>query len=117
MSESPNKDELYGKFQQTADWQDNLHKRAAHKALDIGEDPMIIANNQKSGISGGWLAAIVAGIIVAMLGAGGLGFGLSMLTQPTQPARAVAPIESQEYTVEFFAEDGTKINVEAGNER
>lgn len=43
MSAEIDKGLLYGRFQAGEDWQGKLHRKAAHKALDIADDDMHIS--------------------------------------------------------------------------
>jgi hypothetical protein len=62
---------MWGLWRKTADWQDKLHKSAAHKALNIPEEDVITSTNiTHSGL--GWKELA----IIALAGAAGL-FGYS----------------------------------------
>ena len=102
----PDKDYLYGKFQEWADWKSKLHKRLAHKSLDIAEDDDIHVNNSRNGL--GWKE-------IATIGALALG-GLHLYNNSSNnnnktPTQTTAPIDS-EYEVRFFTEDGKPIAVQ-----
>ena len=103
------KESLYGKFQRTADWQDKLHKKLAHKSLDIGEQDEMQVDNSRTQLGITWKE-------LAVLAATGLG-GLYMFNQWNQPATPQqqqptqsAPVDS-EYQVRFYDAEGNPIDV------
>lgn len=58
---------MWGMWKKTADWQDKLHKSAAHKALNIPEEDVITSTNiTHSGL--GWKELA----IIALAGAAGV---------------------------------------------
>lgn len=83
------KEALYGRYLRTADAQEKLALKLAHKALDIGEDMDIQANQTHNhyhppASGGSTLGKLAVGAAVAM-GAGGLGLGLwSLLRDPAE---------------------------------
>lgn len=82
-SKMPLPERVWSHWLQNATWRDKLHKRAAHKALDIDEEPMISADRQTINYGGlGWKE-------MAVLGALGLG-GLAMF-RGREPAPAATP--------------------------
>lgn len=87
-------------------WSDKLHKKAAHKALDIPEEEMIQAN--KIGLGGASVAAIAAGAGLLPIA----GFLLaSYLNKPTPATPTQPPAADSEYEVRFFDADGNPIKV------
>ena len=97
------KQALYGWWHKAQEWQDKLHRKAAHKALDIEDDVSVNSTTQtNSGI--GWKELAVIG---AILLAGG--YGLTQLIQTTT-VEATAPVDS-EYEVRFYDQDGKIITV------
>jgi hypothetical protein len=78
------KDALYGRFQRTADKQEKLALKLAHKALDIGEDMDIQANQTHHHYGSGTLGKLAIGAALAM-GTGGLGLGAwALLREPAE---------------------------------
>lgn len=105
-SELPDKDFLYGVFQKTEDWKDNLHRKLSHKALDIADDTDVNVDNSRMGI--GWKELLV------LAGAGLGGFYLYDRNQnqnPPSPPVQSAPIDS-EYDVRFYDASGNLIDVQ-----
>ena len=95
-----NKDALYGKYQATEDWKARLHRRAAHKALDIGDDDMNIS--PKTTINGlGWKEMLVMALV-------GLAFYFG--SQSPVATQQQSPIDS-EYEVRFYDKDGNPIEI------
>lgn len=84
ISTGIDKQALYGDFRDRLKWQDTLYRRAAHKALDIPEDDMLI-NANKSGIGalGAIGIALASGLPIAAL-AGAMLLGNKPAT-PTIP--------------------------------
>lgn len=77
---------LYGAFQRTEDWQDNLHRKAAHKALNIRDEDMINAP-QTTNVNGiGWKELImVAALMAGSAGAAAYFTGPANTPPPAQP--------------------------------
>lgn len=62
--ELPDKDYLYGKYQESRDWRERLARQAAHKALDIGDtEDMNITNNIRRGLDWKGLAVVAATLV------------------------------------------------------
>lgn len=104
------KEQLYGKYQRTADWQDNLHRQLAHKALDIGAQDEMQVDNSRNNLGLTWKELSVIGGLI--LGAYYL-YGQSQMQPPAQqqiPAQA-SPTDS-EYEVRFFDAEGNPIKIE-----
>ena len=79
------KELLYGKFQQTEDWQDKLNRKLAHKALDIRDaDDMNVTNHTSNGM--GWKELGAIGLMIF-----GGGFGLANLADLARPDPAPDP--------------------------
>lgn len=103
-SSGVDKQGLFGWWHKSIKWQDDLHRRACHRALDMPEDDM----NIRTGL--GWKELAVIGAMV--LGAGGLGiWGTSTPETPQPQPPATAPGDS-EYDVRFFDADGKPIDLE-----
>lgn len=98
------KDFLYGKYQATADWRDKLHRKLAHKSLDIAEDEDVYVNNSKTGL--GWKELLVLGLMTLA----GLYFFQKLGPQSPLPSTNISPSDS-EYEVRFFDKDGNPIIV------
>ena len=100
-SELPDKGYLYGKFQELVDWQNNLHKKAAHKALDIPLDNEMI-HVEKKGIGIGGVLGVAAITAASILGSQYL---MSRNNKP--PTTTTAPVEKPtvdndtQYELEF----------------
>lgn len=105
----PNKDHLYGRYQQHEDWRDGLHRRVAHKSLDIPELEDVHVNNSRTGL--GWKELLAVGAIVAGVpwAASLLHIGEKASSQP-EIQNPSFPADS-EYEVLFFDKDGNRINV------
>lgn len=119
MSDSPdsstiNKEQLYGQYLKTERWRDMLHKKLAHKSLDIPTDEeMNVSNvhntNTKSGC--GWKEMLV--LLLGMVSAGGAAAYFlkpSTATQPTAVAPA-QPLSDSEYEVRFYDKNGKLIDI------
>src|SRR5687767_11321750 len=100
MSNEIDKDALYGKFQKHEDAKNDLHLKAAHKALDValGEDMNIDARKKVTNTGIGTLGALgiaaVSGLVPGLLA---LWF---MLKQPAD-APQQKPADT-EYDVRFY---------------
>lgn len=102
-SSGVDKGALYGVFQKTEDWKDQLHRRLAHKSLDIADDDMQIAVDKSTqGMGAKELLAIGALVI-------GAGVGGSLLTKPTTPTPP--PITPPAVTQPFDDTDTDTVNV------
>lgn len=64
------KEVLYGEYLRSSRWRDDLHRKAAHKALDIGEEEMIDASRRTTIQGIGWKEIAVVGALA--LGAWGI---------------------------------------------
>ena len=94
----------WGKHQS---WTDALHRKAAHKALDIPEEEMIQAN--RIGVGGGTVAAIA--VCAGLLPIAGMLLGTYLnRPAPAQPPTATVPKDS-EYDVRFYDKNGNEIEV------
>lgn len=112
MTEGIDKQRLYGDYRDQRLAQDKLHLRAAHKALDIPEDPMSV-NVTKSGIGALGAIGIAAAAGLPGLAAVGLALGVFDRLAPQPPAAvpaAVSPVDS-DYVVRFYDKDGKLIDV------
>ena len=89
MTSSPNgsndvdKVSLYGEYLASRRWKTNLHKKAAHKALDIDDDDDLNITTTKTGIG----ARGVAGIVLAALVPSSAMFLAPMFMQQDVPRR------------------------------
>lgn len=99
------KDFLYGKYQEAADWRSRLHKKLAHKSLDIPEDDDLRVEQNKTGITWRELAVLAA----AGLGGGYLYTNKNETTSSASPV-AVSPVDS-EYEIRFFDGSGNAIEI------
>lgn len=77
-SSDPSKAQLYGVFQQAEDWRNRLHRKLAHKSLDIADEEMIAVDNSKKGMG-------IGGVLGIAALAAGSAIGGSLLTRPTAP--------------------------------
>uniref|UniRef100_A0A6M3KW04 Uncharacterized protein n=1 Tax=viral metagenome TaxID=1070528 RepID=A0A6M3KW04_9ZZZZ len=105
----PDKDHLYGNYERSLKWQDDLHRRATHKALDMADDMAFEQHVTRTGMGWKELAVIAA----ALLGGGGL--AAYALRDPPL-VQQQAPLDS-EYEVRFFDADGNPISVPHISER
>lgn len=111
MSDIPDKQHLYGRYQKSEDWRQQLQKKLTHKSLDIPEDDDVYVDNSNKGM--GWKElAVISG---TLLGAGAL-YAYSNSTPQTPPtavappAQPAGPVDS-EYQIRFFDKDGNLIEV------
>lgn len=108
------KDKLYSAFLKSASQNTTLHERIISKALDIPL-PNAGVNAAKVNIGPNLLKVAVLCLSMLMAGGGaaaGLGVLFSSIERGSAPASAM---ESQEYEVHFWTEDGTEIEVEEGD--
>ena len=120
------KDELYGQFNASAHRQARLQERIISKALDLPV-PVHEGVNATSYHYGAGLLRTAA-LCVAMLGAGAAGVvgaglvgllagGVDLGRRPERSAPAPRPMETQEYEVRFWADDGRALDLkEPANE-
>jgi hypothetical protein len=103
----PDKEYMYGKFQEREDWKDKLHRKLSHKALDIKDaDDLNVDNSvHKHGMDWKSLAVIAA----TVLGGGFLASNV-FNNNPVQPPGAVSPTDS-EYDVRFYDAEGNLIDI------
>lgn len=109
-----NKDHLYGMFNGSIERRARLHEMALAKAMDLPLSEGINVTNTAHSSNPGLIKTALVCASLLLAGAGGtLGIGslLGWFGTPTTPA-----IEAQEYEVQFWAEDGTEINVEPRKE-
>lgn len=108
----PDKETLWGWWREANKWQQSLHRKATHKALDIPDDMGDIEANKVINSGMGWKE-------LAVLGGLGLG-GLYVvndkgeqvpLTPPPAVVQPAQPIPDSEYEVRFFDKDGNQIMV------
>ncbi len=106
--EIPDKKALFGEYTRAQKWKDNLFRKGCHKALDIPDDDMQI-HTHNQGITGRHIVALF-----------GLAMAAAMGWRALQPAPTPAipnagndhsAVSPQEFKVEFWAEDGTEIDV------
>lgn len=125
---------LYGNYEEHVNWMDDLHKKAAHKALDIKEDPGTINAPQTHVHQGlGKLGATLL-TLTALMGGGGATLGVASLLGLLSPQAqyAVPPQGNSQSTitdeqrvmdvlrnfeVRFFDKDGNPISVPHISER
>jgi len=106
----PDKDHLYGNYERSLKWQDDLHRKAAHKALDMAEEMGFEQNLTRTGF--GWKElAVVAGAVL-----GGIGLVSHFSGQNDAPPQQQAPVDS-DYDVRFYDADGNPIHVPHISER
>ncbi len=106
--------QLYGRYEDKENWQNKLHKKTIHKALNIPmDDDVNVTNTSSSGF--GWKELAV----LAALGLGGAaiyktgGPQLIQNTMPNAPAnQQVSPADQQQkFDVYFYDKDGNQITV------
>jgi len=113
MSTGIDKQALYGDFRDSQKWQQNLHRKAAHKSLDIPDGELgNISTTTKTGIGalGAVGIAAAAGLPTAALCAAIL-FGLGRAAPAALPAAPAAAVPDTEYDVRFYDKDGKLIEV------
>jgi hypothetical protein len=96
----PDKNRLYGVFERSAKWRDDLHRKATHKALDIADEMDFNQTLTRTGMTWKELAVIAA----MLLGGGALGMHYFA------SERQAPPVDS-EYEVRFYDKDGNPIHV------
>ncbi len=109
----PDKKALYGEYTRAQKWKDKLFRKGCHKALDIPDDDMQISNHTQ-GITGRHIVALFGLAMAAALGWRALQPIPQTSSGPVQvlPAASEQPLPVvQEYKVEFWADDGTKLRV------
>ena len=99
------KDALYRDYNQSRRWQQQLHKQAVHKALDIAPDDDVRITQKTTGLGWRELAIIIAGLVAT-----GWFIQRSAPPAPTLPSRVESPVDS-EYDVRFYDKDGNLIEV------
>lgn len=112
---SPEVKPWWARWARNADWRDKLHKRAAHKSLDIPEEDVINANRETTvtgmsplGVVGIALATAIPSVAAIMLAWQALKTP-AMLVPQTLPAQPGA-VDS-EYDVLFYDRNGKPIDV------
>jgi len=106
MSESVDKDALYGDFKAAAGWRERLYKSLAHKSLDIAEKDDMHVSTSSQGITGKDIVKIVAILAILSLG------WKYVDNVPVEPPAATPTVAPQEFIVEFWDENGNKLEVE-----
>ena len=96
------KESLYGRYLEAEDWRDKLHKKLAHKSLDIPLDDTMNINQTRSGITWKELAVLAA----TALGGGYLYTAGDIL----QDQVISKPIDS-EYEIRFYDSSGNLIDI------
>lgn len=109
-ADAPDKNLLYGWWFKSRDWQDSLHKKAAHKALDIPEDMGDITSTKQVQSGMGWKELVA-------IGAMGLGGAYMLKDDPATPAAsppaATAPVDvTQKFDVLHYDQDGNLIDIQ-----
>ena len=99
----PDKKYLYGRYMAHENWTQRLHRKLAHKSLDIPEDDDVYVDNSQKGMTWKELA------VLAALGLGGAGaYAYSQKAVVVKPEVEVA---DSEYDVLFYDKDGNEISV------
>lgn len=104
----PDKEYLYGRYQRTADWRDRLHRKLAHKSLDIGDDDeMQVTNANQSSVGMGWkeLAVVAAATL------GGIALWQNSTTPQVPTPNPISQPADSEYEVRFYDADGNLIDI------
>jgi len=106
----PNKAELWGWWHSHQKWFDHLHKKAAHKALDIEDDAMIVSNR---GIgSAGVLGVAAVSVLGPLLGAAAmLALQSREPSEPTETPAAASPADA-DYEVRFYDAAGNEVQLD-----
>ena len=104
---------LWGWWHDSVKWQDDLHKRAAHKALDIPEEDPVITTNTRTGLDWKGIAVIIAGMVAAGSIGGVVMNQQSANTQAPAPAAAApATLNDADYEIRFYDAAGNPIQVD-----
>lgn len=116
MAESkdmPDKKYLYGNYQESDDWRQRLHRKLAHKSLDIGMDDDVNVDNSRVGL--GWKElAVIAGMLLggtAIWKFGDKGVSQQPVVVPSVPQQQYSPPIDSEYEVRFYDKDGNPIEI------
>ena len=95
------KNSLYGNYLQGQKWRQELHKKAAHMALDIPEEMSGVSVRRGMG----WKELAVIGMAAVT----GIWLVAGKMTTPAPPA---PPVDDREYEVIFYDSQGEIIPVE-----
>ena len=104
---------MYGMWSKTVDWQDNLHRKAAHKALNIPEDGVINSSTTTIHKGMGAIPALVLAL-AALLGGAGLMYGLmgrDVADKTTTETVETVVKETIEKDIIFFDGEGNQVIV------
>jgi hypothetical protein len=113
--EIPDKGYLYGKYQESRDWRENLHKQLAHKSLDIGVDEEMRVDNSRQSFGMTWKEMLV---IAATVIGGFVAYVYSTKEPPPvnwpplTPQQAASPLKDSEYQVLFYDANMNPIQVQ-----
>jgi hypothetical protein len=103
---------LWGWWHEHQKWSDRLHRKAAHKALDIEDDAMISV--QKSGMGWKELAVVAVGMLGGTVVGANYFAGEPATPAVTQPPAVQSPapaLPDTEYEVRFYDAAGNRIDV------
>lgn len=105
------KEKLYGVFGRSVAQRARLHELAVAKALDLPLTDGV--NAPKVNIGPGLFKTALLSLAMLTAGAGGaIGIG-SLRQKPVVPSVPQVPVmQSQEYEVRFWTEDGTQLDVQ-----
>ena len=96
------KESLYGRYNEAEDWRSKLHKKLAHKSLDIPLDDEMNINQTKTGMT--WKE-------LAIIAAAGIGGGYVYTNERgVDPPVVQQPVDS-EYEVRFYDSSGNLIDI------
>ena len=110
-SSGTDKQGLWGWWHSHQQWADRLHRKAAHKALDIEDDAMIVSNK---GVSAGGLVGVgLLTMLGPVLTAAAIGYlwYQSQQSNPTEPPAATAPADAG-YNVVFYDAEGNEVRLD-----
>jgi hypothetical protein len=96
------KQSLYGRYNESEDWRTKLHKKLAHKSLDIPLDDDMNINQTKTGMT--WKE-------LAIIAAAGIGGGYVYTNErDADPPVVQQPVDS-EYEIRFYDSSGNLIDI------
>lgn len=105
----------WARWARNADWRDRLHKKAAHKSLDIPEEDVINANRETTVTGVGPLGVIGIALATAIPSVAAILLAWQFLKTPPTAVQQTLPAQpgavDTEYDVLFFDKDGKPIVV------
>lgn len=103
---------LWGWWHEHQKWADRLHRKAAHKALDIEDDEMIQANRIYNGLD--WMGIVAVGLLAAATGVCGFLLSQNLTQNQVQaPNTSTRPEPADaDYEIRFYDAQGNPIRLD-----